>query len=80
MTIEQFHNALRVLTSIDRHELEAVGLINVPQGRNVYPGCMDEPNKTWDRFQADPFRFFIRCDDEKAAKIWSIIEKRTRKT
>jgi hypothetical protein len=76
MNLNQFHNGLRVLTSIDRHELEAVGIIDVPKGQGVYPGCMDEPNKTWERFRADPFRFFLRCDDDKTRKIWAIIEKR----
>jgi hypothetical protein len=30
------------------------------------------------RFMADPFRFFVRADDEKAAAIWREIEKRQR--
>lgn len=27
-------------------------------------------------FARDPYRFFIRCDDETADKIWAAVEKR----
>ncbi len=27
-------------------------------------------------FATDPVRFFIRCDDETAAKIWALVEAR----
>lgn len=53
----QFHNRMRVLMSIDSHEL-------------------GDPN-WWPRFRDDPHRFFIRCDDETAEKIWAVIEQRT---
>lgn len=57
-----FHNNLRILLSIDRHELEDVGI------------CLTTAD--WDRFQAAPFRFFIRCDDPTADRIWAVIESR----
>lgn len=30
----------------------------------------------WGKFQGDPFRFFIRADDETANKIWTVLEAR----
>ena len=67
MTFAEFHNALRILTSIDRHELEAAGAME--------PG----DDKAWTAFRGDPFRWFIRADDERAGKVWAIIERRQRR-
>ena len=60
MTQAQFHNALRILTSIDFHEVQDV----LPDGA------------AWQSFRTDPFRFFIRADDETADAIWRVIERR----
>lgn len=62
MTFAQFHNALRVLTIIDYDELVAAGVENI--------------DRRWASFQADPFRWFIRASDADAAKVWAIIEAR----
>lgn len=67
MTQREFHNGLRILLSIDRDQLAAVGVIG-----------MNELN-AWSEFRRDPFRWFINCDDERAAKIWALIEARQRK-
>jgi hypothetical protein len=66
MTFAAFHNALRILTSIDRHELEAAGAME------------HGDDKAWTAFRGDPFRWFIRADDGKAGKVWAIIEQRQR--
>lgn len=63
MTFAEFHNALRILTSIDHHELVAAGV------------NLDAPNN-WPVFRADPFRWFIRASDADAQKVWRIIERR----
>lgn len=71
MTLAEFHNALRILTSIDRHELEAARVI--AQG----------DNNAWGNFRRDPFRWLIRADDRMAERLWNIIERRqisTRRT
>jgi hypothetical protein len=65
MTFEQFHNALRILLCIDRRELEQIGVIEGPSD-----------NEEWDAFRRDPFRWFIRADDETAGKVWRLIQKR----
>lgn len=70
MTLEQFHNGLRLLRSIDLHELQAVGLWGVDE-RNA-------PDR-WAKFRDQPYDFFICCDDETADKIWAAMEKRMKK-
>lgn len=67
MTFAEFHNALRILMSIDRHELEAAGVIKA------------RDHNAWGEFRRDPFRWFIRADDADAPKIWAIIERRQRR-
>lgn len=61
--MDEFHNRLRIMLGIDAHEFALVGLTL----------------EQWRRFDADPFRFFIRADDETAAVVWSIIEARETK-
>lgn len=61
MRLDEFHNGLRILMGIDRYELEAVGITSVVE---------------WEKFRTDPYRYLIRTDDEKAEKIWSIVEQR----
>lgn len=63
MTFAEFHNGLRILTSIDQYEVEA-----------FMPG-----DDAWRSFCRDPFRYFIRADDETADAIWRIIEARQSK-
>jgi len=65
MTLREFHNALRVLRSIDRHELVDFGVL-----------AADDDAK-WAAFQADPYRWFIRADDATAQSLWTIIVRRT---
>ena len=65
LSLSKFHNALRILRGIDLAELEAAGL--------------RLPDHIWVQFRDDPYRFFIRADDETAQKIWSIIEQRSKR-
>ena len=80
MDFAQFRNALCILKSIDRHELEAVGIIDVPKGQGVFPGCLDKPNAIWRLFRDDPYYWLLRADDDRAAKVWSIVETRLAKS
>ena len=59
-----FSNAIRILHSIDLHELLEAGAIASGDGRS------------WQAFRSNPSRFFVRADDEVAAAIWRIIEQR----
>jgi hypothetical protein len=62
MSFHRFHNALRILLSTDRVDLDDAGLpLN---------------NADWAKFQADPFRFFIKANDTTAQKLWALVEAR----
>lgn len=69
MTLREFHNALRILTSIDRWELEEIGVVKTT-------GAIIKRHEQWEAFQRDPYRFFIRADNETAEKLWRLIEAR----
>lgn len=62
--MRRMHNQLRILMSIDRHELEAVGIIAAGD------------HNAWGTFVRDPFRWVIRADDVTVAKVWTIIKRR----
>jgi hypothetical protein len=61
--MEDFHNRLRIMLSIDAYELHEAGV--KMSGR-----------EWWDDFRHDPFRWFIRASEEDAAKVWAIMERR----
>ena len=63
MRLAEFHNALRILINLDAHDLEAAGVIK--HGDRAALG----------RFRDDPFRWFIRADDETARKLFTMIER-----
>jgi hypothetical protein len=58
----ELHNALRIMRSIDRSELEAVG---------IHLG-----DSEWLRFAQDPYDWLIRADDIDAALFWRIMTRR----
>jgi len=62
MEMQWFHNALRIMMSIDRHELETSGITL--------------RNAEWYSFRSNPYVWFIRANDNDAAKIWQIIVNR----
>lgn len=64
MTFAEFHNGLRVLLNIDQLDLVRAGIL---PANNI---------NAWGEFRRDPFRWFIRADDEKAHKLWALVEGR----
>lgn len=64
MSRREFHNALRILLNLDRHDLVEHGVMGA-----------DEPDAWW-AFGQDPYRWFIRADDATAEKLWRLIEAR----
>jgi len=60
MTLDQFHNGLRILRSIDRHEL-------------VFAG---DDIAAWERFCASPFDWMIRAPDLQAERLWDLMVAR----
>lgn len=67
MDFDEFHNALRIMLSIDMHELVSAGIIA--------PGDI----AAWTAFSSNPFRWFIRADDDQAQRLWTIIQERHRR-
>jgi hypothetical protein len=67
MSMDEFHNGLRILLSLDFSDLVKAGVF--------YDWQTDE----WDKFQRDPFRFFIRTDEETADALWAAIQARQSK-
>jgi len=67
MTLDEFHNGLRILLNIDMHELEAAGIIR------------NGDRNAWGTFTRDPYRYFIRADDPTAEKLWTIMQKRMKR-
>ena len=66
MTFDEFHNALRILSSIDQHELAEITLEIWDDAEYV-------------KFRDNPWAYFIKADDETANTIWSALSKRARK-
>lgn len=64
MSMDEFHNGLRILLSLDFSELVKAGVF--------HRGQTDK----WEQFQRDPFRFFIRADEETTDILWSLIQAR----
>jgi hypothetical protein len=64
MTFERFHNALRILRSIDRWELREAGI--------------EMTDERWGEFCDEPFFWFISAPDADARKVWAIMEARQR--
>lgn len=65
-TAHDFLNALRVLHSIDMDELENAGVIR--------KGDLE----AWTRFREGPANWAIRADDDKAEKLWALVQRRMR--
>lgn len=66
MTFTEFHNGLRILSSIDFHELAAVGAITDDAEGEI----------EWNHFRQNPWRYFITADDDCAEKIWAVVSRR----
>ena len=58
----RFHNALRILIHFDFDDLRAAGVL--------------DDLTEFRRFDDDPYRFFIRADDARAAALWTLIQSR----
>jgi hypothetical protein len=59
-----FHNRLRKLLNIDMSQLVNAEVIS------------SDDTGAWLSFCDNPWRWFIRCSDEQAERIWTIMERR----
>lgn len=64
LSLRCFHNALRIMHSLDRTELVRGGVIAADDGSG------------WHRFRSNPATFMVKADDETAARLWRLIEGR----
>lgn len=64
MTLREFHNGLRILESIDRHELVDAGVFE------------DEADEEWTAFLKSPHRWMIEASDDQTEKLWALMVKR----
>ena len=64
ISLDEFHNGLRILLNLDFRDLVQAGVF--------------KPNddEAWQRFQRDPFRYFLRADEDAADRIWELIRSR----
>ncbi len=63
---EHFLNRLKILRSIDQHELIAADVT----------GLCGTGADSWSGFREDPYRWLMRADDSNARKVWGIIRER----
>lgn len=74
MKLREFHNALRILVSIDADQF-----IQAVYGQEIEPHHDNEAWKGWRAFRDDPYRWFIRAADPHAEAIWKIMEERNQR-
>lgn len=58
----RFHNALRILIHFDFDDLRAAEVL--------------DDLTEFRRFDDDPYRFFVRAEDARAAALWTLIQSR----
>jgi hypothetical protein len=71
ITLRRMQNVIRILFSIELWEFQEVGLFQAP----TRASAINHP-EGWKLFVEDPCIFLIRCDDDVAEKIWSVVERR----
>ena len=62
----RFRNALNLIKSIDRHELEEARII---------PATSDG-SLAWAIFREDPIDFIQKLDNQRLARLWALMESR----
>ncbi len=67
MEYAEFHNALRILRSIDQDELVNAGVLP------------DRDHNAWGEFRRNPFMWFVRAPDTISKRLFEIIKERNEK-
>jgi hypothetical protein len=62
MTLPEFHHALRILANLDETISDSANL--------------ELTQQDWANLTADPYRFFLRCDEAKADRLFAFIQRR----
>ena len=71
MNEKQFHNALRIIRSIDEHELRIAGVIDENWGT---PEASSRNQIS--SFMLDPYGEVLRMPRDNFTKLWALIESR----
>jgi hypothetical protein len=66
MTLREFHNGLRILTSIDFADLVNAGVLTDDA----------DGDSEWEHFRDNPWKWMIHADDDQAEKLWALMVKR----
>ncbi len=69
MTRDEFHAALRVLLNLDLDELVQAGVFREPTSP-----IEKTVEQRWQQFNANPFLYFIRCDDTHCRRLWALMQ------
>lgn len=72
MNMREFHNALRILHSIDSPEFYRAA--HPKKGKYILP--MPDEAADWQSFHDNPVLWFIKAPDAAAYAIWKLIEGR----
>lgn len=66
MNARTFVNACRIIMNLDKHVLEAAGVLK--------PGQVG--GSDWDRLNRDPFMFLLKLPEDRLERLWTLIEAR----
>lgn len=66
MTLSEFHNGLRILSSIDFSDLVKAGVLTDDA----------DGDAEWEDFRSNPWKWMIQADDDQATKLWALMVKR----
>lgn len=66
MNARTFVNACRIIMNLDKHVLEAAGVLN--------PGQVG--GSDWDRLNRDPFMFLLKLPEDRLERLWTLIVSR----
>ena len=69
--MRRFHNFLRTMINIDAAEF-----IQAVYGLDTHPSAVSEEWAAWTSFRVNPYIWFVRASDEKAKRLWALIEAR----
>jgi hypothetical protein len=64
MTFDEFHNGIRILLNLDMSHLVVGGVI------------APDDHTAWAEFRSNPHLYFIRSGDERAGRLWALMQQR----
>ena len=62
----RFLNGMKILLNLDFHDLKDRGIMDAAALKDGQ----------WEKFRADPFRWMMHVEDDRAEKLYALIEAR----